>query len=252
MQRQGFTAVEDQVRSSRRRRCHVGRAAAARRVRASSRAAPGWPPRRRVSGSYPASPSSTALSLPCPLPVAPSEPKSSARTRAVASSRPSCRQAQREQPRRAHRAHGVRAGWADADLEQVEDGDGHREPALGRVRRHRHAAAEQVAVAVDVVDAPDRRPVLVAAQARHRVGGVFARVGVRSSRPSAAPRRCAARSSAGCRPSARRRARPARISSRMAIIASQKRSSSASGSLSVGSTISVPATGKLSVGAWKP
>jgi hypothetical protein len=39
---------------------------------------------------------------------------------------------------------------------------------------------------------------------------------------------------------------------RMAIIASQKRSSSASGSLSVGSTISVPATGKLSVGAWKP
>ena len=32
----------------------------------------------------------------------------------------------------------------------------------------------------------------------------------------------------------------------------QKRSSSASDSLSVGSTISVPATGKESVGAWKP
>jgi hypothetical protein len=31
-----------------------------------------------------------------------------------------------------------------------------------------------------------------------------------------------------------------------------KRSSSASGSLSVGSTISVPGTGTLSVGAWKP
>jgi len=42
------------------------------------------------------------------------------------------------------------------------------------------------------------------------------------------------------------------ISARIAIIASQKRSSSARGSLSVGSTISVPATGKLSVGAWKP
>ena len=42
------------------------------------------------------------------------------------------------------------------------------------------------------------------------------------------------------------------ISPRMAIIASQKRSSSASVSLSVGSIISVPATGKLIVGAWKP
>jgi hypothetical protein len=43
-----------------------------------------------------------------------------------------------------------------------------------------------------------------------------------------------------------------RISSRMEIIAWQKRSSSTQGSLSVGSTISVPATGKLRVGAWKP
>jgi hypothetical protein len=38
----------------------------------------------------------------------------------------------------------------------------------------------------------------------------------------------------------------------MAIMASMKRSSSSSVSLSVGSTISVPGTGKLSVGAWKP
>ena len=44
----------------------------------------------------------------------------------------------------------------------------------------------------------------------------------------------------------------ARISSRMAIIASQKRSSSAFGSLSVGSTMSVPGTGNDIVGAWKP
>ena len=42
------------------------------------------------------------------------------------------------------------------------------------------------------------------------------------------------------------------ISARMAIMASQKRSSSARSSLSVGSTMSVPATGKLTVGAWKP
>ena len=35
-------------------------------------------------------------------------------------------------------------------------------------------------------------------------------------------------------------------------MASQNRSSSALLSLSVGSTISVPATGKVIVGAWKP
>src|SRR5215218_6754042 len=42
------------------------------------------------------------------------------------------------------------------------------------------------------------------------------------------------------------------ISPRMAIIAAQNRSSSARSSLSVGSTIRVPATGKDIVGAWKP
>ena len=42
------------------------------------------------------------------------------------------------------------------------------------------------------------------------------------------------------------------ISDLMAIIASQNLSSSSSPSLSVGSTISVPATGKDMVGAWKP
>ncbi len=42
------------------------------------------------------------------------------------------------------------------------------------------------------------------------------------------------------------------ISARMAIIASQNRSSSARSSDSVGSIISVPATGKDIVGAWKP
>src|SRR5690606_38921243 len=42
-----------------------------------------------VSGSLPSRPSSTALGLPWPCPVAPSEPYSSARTRSVRSSRPS-------------------------------------------------------------------------------------------------------------------------------------------------------------------
>lgn len=42
------------------------------------------------------------------------------------------------------------------------------------------------------------------------------------------------------------------ISARMAIIASQNRSSSLTSSDSVGSIISVPATGKDMVGAWKP
>ena len=44
----------------------------------------------------------------------------------------------------------------------------------------------------------------------------------------------------------------ASISDLIAIMASQKRSSSWRFSLSVGSTISVPATGKDMVGAWKP
>lgn len=42
------------------------------------------------------------------------------------------------------------------------------------------------------------------------------------------------------------------ISALMLSIASTKRSSSAFDSLSVGSTISVPGTGKDMVGAWKP
>jgi hypothetical protein len=44
----------------------------------------------------------------------------------------------------------------------------------------------------------------------------------------------------------------ARISARIASMASQNRSSSAFDSLSVGSIMSVPATGQLIVGAWKP
>ena len=42
------------------------------------------------------------------------------------------------------------------------------------------------------------------------------------------------------------------ISRRIAIMASQNRSSSAGSSLSVGSIMSVPATGNDMVGAWNP
>ena len=44
----------------------------------------------------------------------------------------------------------------------------------------------------------------------------------------------------------------AATSARIASIAWQKRCNSLSDSLSVGSTIMVPATGQLTVGAWKP
>ena len=66
-----------------------------------------------------------ALSLPCPLPVAPSEPYSVTLMRATRVEHVRVAQAQRELARGAHRAHGVRARRADADLEQVEDAQCH-------------------------------------------------------------------------------------------------------------------------------
>ena len=113
------------------------------------------------------------------------------------------------------------------------------------------AGAEEVAVAVDVVDAVDGRPVLVGAARGGReaalgagvravpdvvgdvvdgVGGEAEGVSVAASSPDSM----------------------SAISERMAIMASQKRSISALDSDSVGSIIRVPATGKLMVGAWKP
>ena len=114
----------------------------------------------------------------------------------------------------------------------------------------RRADADEMAVAIDVVDAVDRRPVLVDAEGAGGEAGGLARIG---------PVPFADRSSTVCgaflsgllvlsmRPSS-----IARASSRIASIASQKRSSSALVSDSVGSIISVPATGQLMVGGWKP
>ena len=115
----------------------------------------------------------------------------------------------------------------------------------------RLARADQVAVAGGGVDARHRREVLRRPQRRQRVGAELAGVG---------PVPLAEQLLGGVRGVAQRARRRAAtspaatlsISPRIAIIASQKRSSSASVSLSVGSIISVPATGKLIVGAWKP
>jgi hypothetical protein len=43
---------------------------------------------------------------------------------------PAARQALHKQPRRAHGPHGVRAGRAYADLEKVENADGHGQPPV--------------------------------------------------------------------------------------------------------------------------
>ena len=78
------------------------------------------------------------------------------------------------------------------------------------------------------------------------------RIGALSSRRRRCRARCAGRGAAArLRPSSGR-SRSRRSRCRIAIMASQKRSSSAFDSDSVGSIISVPGTGKLMVGAWKP
>ena len=115
----------------------------------------------------------------------------------------------------------------------------------------RRAAAEQVAVAMDVVHARAPRATSTCSCAaplrdrqRPRLNRMRPRVDQQAGR---GVRRVIP---AGCRRAAipPRSTLPA-ISPRMAIVASMKRSSSCSVSLSVSSTISVPATGKLSVSA---
>ena len=115
----------------------------------------------------------------------------------------------------------------------------------------RRADADQVAVAIDVVDPADGGPVLVHPEGAGREAALLAACSCGPSRP---PGRspCGGRGAAGC---PRRSISPrstARISSRIARSAVMKRSISALVSDSVGSTISVPATGQLIVGAWKP
>ena len=113
---------------------------------------------------------------------------------------------------------------------------------------HRRAGAEEIAVAVDVVDPRHGRPEFVVARPARR-----------DRRPARA-----SRDGSSCRRHLLRGVRRvfeqivfasawpdpiASISPWMAIIASQKRSSSSFDSLSVGSTMIVPATGQETVGA---
>lgn len=124
-------------------------------------------------------------------------------------------------------------------------------PRLFGVVFQRQARADQVAVAVDVVYATHRWPELVLQEPRGRVGSLFAAVGV-------LPVGCQERvgSVGGILEEVigpvRLPRSMASISRRIEIMASQKRSSSESDSLSVGSIITVPATGQETVGAWKP
>ena len=135
-----------------------------------------------------------------------------------------------------------------------------RDPALGsagrlggRVLRDGRAGAEDVAVAVDAVDAAHRRPVLRAAQAAAPGStALLARVRMRPLVGRDISAVCGAlheRVVVG-RPLARRRPRRSRRGSR----SSRRRSGRARRGPrdSVGSTISVPATGNDIVGAWKP
>ena len=89
-------------------------------------------------------------------------------------------------------------------------------------------------------------PARTCARASTAPGTPPARARTRASHASLTTRvaACAARASAGCRRGRDVPTSISRISSRIAISASQKRSSSAFDSLSVGSIISVPATGK--------
>ena len=77
------------------------------------------------SGCSPSRPRTTALTLPWPCPVAPSDPNSSQRTAATRSRRPSSRSRETKGTAARIGPDGVRAGRADADLEQVECADGH-------------------------------------------------------------------------------------------------------------------------------
>ena len=159
----------------------------------------------------------------------------------AASSRPGRRRRGSCRGRRARRRPGGHDGRGRVPAHRLVLGE----------RLRRRAGADQVAVAVGLVDPAHRAEVLPAAQPRHREDRrrPAGRAGPTPPPPCASV--CGALRSGLSSRSTRRR-RPRSISPRMATIASTNRSSSALSSLSVGSTISVPATGKLIVGAWKP
>jgi len=121
-------------------------------------------------------------------------------------------------------------------------------PSDRGVRFHRRTRTHEVAVSKRRVDPADGRPHLVLARRRRRETGAgrARRAGPRCR--SRDRRAGGARASAGCYRDRLRRSRSRGPSPRIAISASTNRSSSTFGSLSVGSIISVPATGNETVG----
>ena len=121
------------------------------------------------------------------------------------------------------------------------------------VALQRRASADQVPVAINIVHPLDRRPIFRRRAPRPSGNAAASRLyGCAHSLPATSASVCGAffsglSDSVQPAPTA-----TAAISARIAIIASQNRSISAWPSLSVGSTISVPATGQLIVGAWNP
>src|ERR1700716_4133209 len=126
-------------------------------------------------------------------------------------------------------------------------------PSLRRPRvvLDRRARADEVTIAVNIVDPPDRTPVFVSARGTCGKAALGAGIGPRPSVVGDVVHRMW-RWSSGEASTFQRPDSISAISRRIAIMASQNRSSSAFDSDSVGSIISVPGTGKLMVGAWKP
>ena len=133
MERQGPVAVEDEVALGVERDLP----APPRASRPADRIAAtlGWiAAGSQVTGSSPARPIRTATSVPCPLPVLASEPKRSTADRLDPVELAPVAEDRHELLGGPPGAHRVRAGRADADLEDVEDADRlhARSPRSGR------------------------------------------------------------------------------------------------------------------------
>jgi hypothetical protein len=120
----------------------------------------------------------------------------------------------------------------------------------GFIARHRRAGAHEVSVAVDIVDPSHRGPVFRAFGLAVRNGGQLS--GVAQAGLGEDVLECMGCVFNGLLLGSHSPERTFRYSLWIKIIARQNRSSSWSDSLSVGSIMSVPPTGKDIVGAWNP
>ena len=153
-----------------------------------------------LSGHWPSRPHSTALSVPWPRPVSASEPNSSARTRRTRSRMPVSRQPAAGEARgRAHRPDRVRGARADADLEEVENADGHARGSTGRRVAAILCARSDPAfrARMRLILLPARR--LPALRPRARPARAGARAGVRERVGSTTTRRSKRATASACR-----------------------------------------------------